>query len=1092
MPIRPASHCGFFRPVLLTVCLLGLVSRWAVLAADSDQPPAASSAITPEVLEWFERDVRPLLAEHCYSCHSSTVESPKGGLRLDSREGILEGGDSGPAAVAGNVDDSLIIDAVRRESVEMPPDKPLSARDQATLARWVELGLPWPEAPAGSTTSEGWVRERAAVHWAWHPPQPKSPPDMNEDIWSRRPMDRFIASELAANELAPTAACEPATLLRRLSFDLTGLPPNAQQVTEFNAAFNESSYSQLVDQLLSSPQFGVQWGRHWFDLVRYSETLGHEFDYPVRNAWQYRDATIDAINVDLSYADFVREHLAGDQIPHPRTHPLTGINQSLAATTWWWMGDSVHAPVDIRSDLATRTDNQIDVLSKAFLGMTIACARCHDHKFDAISLKDYYGLVGVIESSRRIYNHTDPLGKITQHQATVAEEVTAADSAARQAYAAVADQPEALREWIETLAQAVRAQPDKLDALLPATNPWFALRPLLVDDFAEGLKQARNRLNSLQSGYARWLEDSTLFADFSQGLPAGWYVQSPGQQSPSIATLARSVQPQPATFEWFHGRLPLPAEGGEFSSQRFGRRAHVTLRSPTFKAERPVICLKMQGKATQSMISVNNYYMHEFTGLLFSDLRKAIDQTTDTGWVTHGGNLNKYLGHPAFISIEDEGEAWFEIQEVRFADRGPPAEPSSLALQSLGGEFTTAAELFDLLDSNLQSSFKSIGSDQLDAAAITWVRSALQLSEALNVDLPLPQAELLSMTANRLQQLDASAPTPTTLTAISEGTPLDSAIAIRGNANQLGDVVPRGCFADLVETPAINQHSSGRWELAQAFTSPTHPLTSRVIVNRVWHHLLGRGLVSSTDNLGVLGGRPTHPALLDYLSTEFVKHDWSIKWLVREIVMSETYRLSSVPTSEQQLHDADGRLWSHRSVKRLTAESLRDTLLATAGSLNRNLAGPSTAIHLTEDMTGRGRPGSSGPLDGDNRRSVFIEVRRNFLDPFLLAFDFPMPSTCTGNRNVSNVPAQALGLSNDPLVEELAQRWAKQLLTLDDPTVRIESMFVTAFGRPPSAEETNECLSLITEAGPAEPQQLQAWIDLAHVLFNAKEFSYVR
>ncbi len=1066
------------------MCVVTCLSSLGTIAEE----PSALKA-TPEEFEWFEREIRPLLAEHCFSCHSSTVEHPKGGLRLDSRAGLMAGGDSGPAAIAGDVDGSMIVDAVQRTTLEMPPDKPLNPREQAKIIRWVKLGLPWPEAQVENVSSDSWVEQRASVHWAWQPPQYQAPPVLADDHWSRRPLDRFIASELAANAVAPTVSCEPNTFLRRLSFDLTGLPPTSDDVVQASNEFGEATYVQLVDRLLSSPQFGVHWGRHWLDLVRYSETLGHEFDHPVRNAWQYRDATIDGLNTDMSYADFVREHIAGDQLAKPRIHPLTGVNQSLAATGWWWMGDSIHAPVDIRGDWAARIDNQIDVMSKAFMGMTISCARCHDHKFDAISLNDYYGLSGVMKSSRRVYRPTDPFNKIARHESAVAARVVQADALARDVYKVTASKTTELRAWLDAVCQSLRGQPDKLDALLPPASPWFAVRPLLAEDFTAGLSQTRNRLNSHRAEYSQWLSESTPFANFASGMPDGWSVHTATEDAGQLSRLENS---QSVTFEWFSSKLPVPAEFGEFSSQRLGRRASVILRSPAFNVERPVVCLKMRGKSAQSSVSVNNYYMHEFTGLLFGDLRKAIDQPADGGWVTHAGDLKKYLGLTAFLSIDDEDASWFELKEVRFADRSPPLEASSLAWELLAGEFSEPAELFDQLESRLLSALGSLSGEQAEGADIGWVRGALELADKVGVALPLTRSDELTSAAEQLQQLDAATPSPTTLIAISEGTPTVSEIAIRGNPATPGDVVPRGCFADLIETPNIGDDSSGRREMAQSMASPRHPLTSRVMVNRIWHHLLGQGLVSSTDNFGVLGGRPSHPQLLDYLSSEFVNHDWSIKWLVREIVLSETYRLSSVPTEEQLQSDADGRLLSHRAVKRLTAESLRDTLLFAADSLSRNLGGASTPVHLNEQMTGRGRPGSSGPLDGGNRRSIYIEVRRNFLDPFLLAFDFPMPATCTGNRNVSNVPAQALGLLNDPLVNEMAKRWTQRVLAIDGPTERISAMFVTALGRQPTSEEISECEAYLEQSAIEGAGDQQVWADLAHVLLNTKEFTYVR
>lgn len=1096
-----------FRHLLRTMCdnqlhgwaLVGTtmfmcIASWSSCGLAIQQPgstSATSTAASPELLEWFERDVRPLLAEHCYSCHSSTVERPKGGLTLDSLAGVLNGGDSGPAAVKGKPNDSLMIEAVRRQSLAMPPDKPLSRRDQATLARWIEVGMPWPEAvPAAQGTSD-WVMARAATHWAWQPIKPSSPPDLQDDHWSLRPLDHFVASEHRIHGVEPSPPADSLTRLRRLSFDLTGLPPTREQALRANSGMTTDAYEALVDEHLSSPQFGVHWGRHWLDLLRYCETLGHEFDYPVHNAWQYRDATVDAFNIDLPYKQIIEEHLAGDLLEKPRKHPLSGINQSLAATGWWWMGDTVHAPVDVRADWATRIDNQIDVLSKTFLGMTVACARCHDHKFDAISLKDYYGLVGVVQSSRRIYRPTDPLGRIAAHEQKLDQRLRDAEQSTSEAVGQLAADASAIRQWLDSLCDALRSQHEKLETHLPLSSPLYCLRAVVAEDFTATQTTLRSELDRAQRAFQNWQEASPLFADFSQGLPSGWSLHT-ATEGHAAALADRSA---PQISDWFSTKWPLPQRADIFTSQRFGKQASVILQSPIFDVQKPMMCLKLRGKAATSVVHVSNYFMHEFTGLLFADLRKGIDQPLDNGWVTHAGDLVKYLGYPAFLSLEDNDAGWFEIQQVRFADQPPPVQPFVIP-KPMEDAFADRQALLACLAGQLSEAMRTVGATGAESAPHMILREALQLSDRLNVAPPAIYSNSLAATATELNALDQDTPPPVRLTTIAEGTPVNASVAIRGNPHQLGPSVQRGCFSDLKLGWQIPPGSSGRWELSQAWTSPRHPLVARVMVNRVWHYLMGDGLVSSTDNLGVLGGRPTHPALLDYLSTEFVRHDWSIKWLVREIVLSQTYQLSSRITEQQRQLDADHRLWSHRSVKRLTGESLRDAMLAVADSLDVRLGDPSTAIHLKEQMTGRGRPKTSGPLDGDNRRSMFIEVRRNFLDPFLMAFDFPMPATSVGKRNVSNVPAQALGLLNDPLVTEVAKRWSRQMSsptsTAMNDQAAIEAMFVTAYARPPSRAELDDCLELIRLAGDDTQQRQQAWNDLAHVLINAKEFSYVR
>ncbi|MBX7106762.1 MAG: DUF1549 domain-containing protein, partial [Gemmataceae bacterium] len=346
----------------------------------------------PAAVEFFESRVRPVLVEHCHACHSATKS--KAGLRLDSRAGLLKGGDSGPAIVPGDPGKSRLIAAIKYGDVElqMPPRAKLPDRAIADIESWVKNGAAWPDdgkaADAGPEKFDLAARKKA--HWCWQPVKSPTVPKGDRD-----PIDVLIREKLSAGGLAPSPAADAGTLLRRLSFALTGLPPTAEEVEQF---IKSPDRQAAVDRMLASPRFGERWARHWLDLVRYSETRGHEFDYTQPNAWQYRDYVIRALNADVPYDQFVREHVAGDLLPDPR-HGPGGINESVLATGFWWLGEQVHSPVELRLDEADRVDNQIDVFGKTFLGITLACARCHDHKFDAISTADYYSFASVLASN---------------------------------------------------------------------------------------------------------------------------------------------------------------------------------------------------------------------------------------------------------------------------------------------------------------------------------------------------------------------------------------------------------------------------------------------------------------------------------------------------------------------------------------------------------------------------------------------------------------------------------------------------------------------------------------------------------------------
>ena len=484
-----------------------------------------------EQLEWFEREVRPILAEHCSGCHNDGNGTRKGGLSLHSYAAMLEGGDSGPAIVPRKPDESLLVEAIRRESFEMPPEAPLPERQRKILEKWVAVGAPWPREDVKVADGENWRQQRFESHWAWKAVRDVEVPVVENDAWSRNAIDKFILAKLREEGMEPAEPCSTTSLRRRLSFDLVGLPPESASLEEID----EASFDDEVAELLASPQYGVRWGRHWLDLVRYAETLGHEFDYPVQHAWRYREAVIDSFNADVPYNRFVYEHLAGDQIDAPRIHPDTGINQSQVLTGFWFLGDSVHAPVDAKGDWATRVDNQIDVLSKTFMGMTIACARCHDHKFDAIGSDDYYGLAGIAESTRRVYAITDPYNKIATASEEISELLRSRETLAAEAYERCGAEG-VWNPWlVELVAKLQQLESKELDKKLPLDSPAKVLSALVGPEpkdaeadptaFLKRIANLKKQIDKSHTAYAQWFDESVLYADLRNGIAPGWRVE---------------------------------------------------------------------------------------------------------------------------------------------------------------------------------------------------------------------------------------------------------------------------------------------------------------------------------------------------------------------------------------------------------------------------------------------------------------------------------------------------------------------------------------------------------------------------------------
>lgn len=1006
------------RLLLLIGVSVASIIAWSRERADSQDSPMFDAAS----VEFFTTKVKPLLEARCFECHGPDSKKPNGGLSLASRATMLRGGDSGAAIVPGKPAESLLVKAINYVDFEMPPKSRLPEGEVAILTEWVKHGAPWSkdDTPIKEAKPELFpLAERKASHWCWKPIGHFNPPPVAasfHDADSATDIDRFILAKLKEKGLSPAAPADRRTLLRRVYFALIGLPPTPAEADEFlnDPAPTRDALARVVDRLLDSPHFGERWARHWLDLVRYAETLGHEFDYPLHHAYQYRDYVIRALNADVPYDRFVVEHVAGDLLEDTETrrhgegeknanqppsslpvsqsprlpgsfsarlHPADKFNESLLATGFWFLGEDKHAPVDVKGEQAARIDNQLDVFSKAFLAMTVACARCHDHKFDALTTRDYYALSGFLQSSRRQTAYLDPHGKI---DAAVAE--------LKRSQPKPTSPPEAV---------AAREVPNGT---------------VLFEDFT-----------------------STRFVDLQHPRIANSELGTQNSELPWFAT------------GWAFG--DGSNSNGVAHSGELHPRLRGVLRSPTFTITHPQILYRLAGQNARVRLIIDGYQMMDFSGLLFGGT--TFEVKTDGKWVWHrqGGDLQNYLGRRAYIELIDDSDGWIACESIWFTNGGREPAVSKDEVEPL----------------------KSIS------------------AEATKIEIPEPMRSL----------------------AICDGNAIDEQVFIRGSHKNLGSVVARRDLEALGGTedkPLTPQEGSGRLRLALRMVDPkTNPFVPRVAVNRVWHHLFGRGIVETVDNFGVLGKEPTHPELLDYLAETFVADGWSLKRLIRRIVLTNTWQMASespsVPRPSGSGPDANEvdpqNLWLHHApIHRLEGEAIRDAMLLIAGRLNRQTFGPSVPVHLTPFMQGRGRPGNSGPLDGDGRRSLYTSVNRNFLSPMMLAFDTPIPFTAIGRRNVSNVPAQALILMNDPFVLDMSKRWAERSLKEQpelSPEARIERLYLEAFTRSPTTAEQAEDLAFLREQAksynlPADgwSRHAQVWTDLCHVLFNVKEFVFVK
>jgi hypothetical protein len=1055
------------RPFWLSAHCILLLALTAVARAES-QPHSAPD------LEFFEAKVRPLLVTHCAECHSAEAGDPEGGLSFDSRADFHA---AEAVAVAGKPDQSLLVHAIRYDGdLQMPPEGKLPAAAIATFEEWVRRGLPWPDDGKQAAIGGFDIAARKAEHWCWHPPQAAAAPDVNDSAWCRGEIDRFVLARLEAAGLGPAPEADRAELVRRAAEILTGLPPAPADVAAVVADPDPAAFERYVDRLLASPHFGERFARHWLDVVRFAETRGHEFDFPIPNAWRYRDWVAAAFNDDLPYDRFIREQIAGDLVADPRLD-AAGANRSVVGTGFWYLGEEVHSPVDILQDEADRTDNRVDTFGKAFLGLALGCARCHDHKFDAISNEDYYAIAGMLMSS----SYRQVPFESLEHNRMVAAEAAALAAESR-------------AKLLPLVAELLDRQAGKLPAALP--SPAELAKAAAERDAIA----ARTAAETVIADYTRTASPTPVICDaaaWSQ-VPPGSPVAVPadGDATPRVG-LTRSgfAACDPV---WSKTKSAAARDPGALGSvDRAGR----ILRTPKVRIDQGILWHRVRGNL-QIFTTVDSHVLVH--GPLYGGTLMKIDTKGQWQWIRQDLKRDLKWGdtshvvHVEYAAIDGPAEV---ARVVAAAEEPGRPDPLLAALLDRGGEpleagrailaAATAACRSGALDS---PALADLADRLLAAPGIDWASGS-----AKHVADEAAAAAAMNQAVFAKAKLDSA-----TAPAILDGNGIDQFVLLKGSAARPGERSPRRFLEaiDGTEQPPWPARSSGRLELADRVLDPRNPLTARVAVNRFWHHLFGRGLVTTTDNFGKLGEPAADPlaqALLDTLAVRFVEEGWSVKQLIRQIVTSAAWRMSSARDPAAIQRDPLNRLLHHYPLRRLEGEAIRDKILAISGRLDPKLGGPGVEVFLTDFHEGRGRPGS-GPLDGGGRRSLYTTMRRNFLPGFLQAFDLPVPFQAMGRRNVTNVPAQALVMMNDPFVAEQAKLWAKAALADATllPAARIEQMYRAAFARPPEPAETTAALEFLaaqakTHGGDFgnDPRQEAAWADLAHALFNTKEFIFV-
>ena len=686
------------------------------------------------------------------------------------------------------------------------------------------------------------------------------------------------------------------------------------------------------------------------------------------------------------------------------------------------------------------------------------------------------------------------------------EPPAAPSAAAREIQEALCEQfvldPAQLRRWIAAIEDPATTATDHPGYLLrQSAESTVDLHSDEADAFYSPLFQ---QLRDSQESWQRWYEtDSVNAAAVQLSSIDDWDRQG-------FAFLRDVANPQ------FHPLDANPVWCGDWNpmhSGRLGPKFQGVLRSPTFEIQHPHLYYHVFARNAQIRLIIDGFRLDVNNALLFNGMNLTVDTGGKWQWVQQAGDLKNYIGHRAFIEIIDQGDGFIAVDQIRATDMDPtravppplPASLQTLLADVEAGSWHDArfnqgwTPLQRVCQSlaNAMQPHTLVSNNPLtvrDGTLFNWM-----LQHRLFPDQAYDELEASLREARlRLSKINDDLPAPELALGMVDGSPENEYVFIRGNHRNLGSQVPRSPIQALHDANRWNRdlQSSGRLELAENMVSPEHPLTRRVIVNRIWHHLTGRGLVESVDNFGVLGKRPTHPELLDYLATEFSRQGWSIKQMIRRIVLSQTYRMSSSHPQVASQTDPNNELLYKFRLRRIPGEAIRDSILAISGQLDSTMYGPSVPIHLTEFMQGRGRPGASGPLDGQGRRSIYIEVRRNFLSPMMLAFDTPIPFNAIGQRNNSNVPAQALIMMNDPFVLDQAGKWARRLIDQEpDPSARTQRAFLAALGRPATSQEFEEIalfLETQKQAYGTDVNEQQLWTDVCHIVFNLKEFIYVK
>jgi len=1027
---------------------VALLTDGGLMAAIVDSSKLPTPATRPAD---FEKDIQPIFAKHCYSCHG--LDKQKGDLRLDVKEKALAGGESGAAIVAGKSAESPLIHFVAglvEDKVMPQKGDRLTAEQIGLLRAWIDQGASWPEHLAGATS--------ATKYWAFKPLVRPSVPVISKSVNSKsvtsdksrrslktdslitdysNPIDHFILAKLQERGLTLALPADKATLLRRATFDLLGLPPTPTALDAFLADKSPDAFAKVVDRLLASPRYGERWARHWLDLARFAESDGFEFDKMREHAWRYRDYVVHSFNEDKPYAQFIREQIAGDALE-------SATREGIIATGFLTAGPYDEAGNTSASALLKarireeEMEDMIAGVSQTFLAMTVNCARCHDHKFDPIPQHDYYRMKAALDGVR---HGNRPL--LLSAEMKVREERIAS---LNESIAATEKQIEEINRGARA---KIRQQRTDKNGLAGNSRPPT---PVARWTFEGDAKDSIGSLHGVLRDGAK--------------IVRGRLVLDGKAASARTAPLSRAVREK--TLEALVALPNLTQRGGGVISIE-------TKDGGTFDA------IVFGERVPKKWMAGSSFFQRS------RDLT-APDEDAEPGELVHlavvyrtNDSITLYRNGVQYGETYTPGGANAELQTY---NAGETRLLFGLRHTGAGNGFL-AGEIEEarLYDRALTAT------DILASARALEVITPAELAKAMTYE-ERNQREALAAKAVKLRETLKAMPQVEQVYAAVSRQPEPTFILARGDVEKKKGQATAGGLSAVAGTPdfglpASEPETRRRVKLAEWIASAENPLTWRVMVNRVWHYHFGRGLVGTPNDFGVNGERPSDPELLDWLASEFLGQGGSLKKLHRMIMLSATYQLTSAGTSSALSHDPDNRLLSHFPLRRLEAEAVRDAMLSVSGQLNPQMGGPGfrpfkvtvSGSHFYELID---------PLGPEfNRRTLYRMNIQSGKDPLLDSLDCPEPSTKTPARNMTTTPLQSLGLMNNAFVQRQCRHFAERVEKEggNNRAAQIRLAYRLAFGREPRADEMNQSIALAREHG----MESVCW-----VLLNASEFLYVR